>query len=154
MDAAIMGRCCVYQLRLQDSLDIISKVVPMVKILNIPIEEEKRCNVLNAISAKNRRIMASAYKACLRKCEHLKVLAINVPDCDATTFINGRVWAGYHLGISFSYNGNMWYKIWRMGLEPDKHISCRKIAEAYGGHGSDTYGEFKTTGQLEVLPIK
>jgi hypothetical protein len=48
----------------------------------------------------------------------------------------------------------MWYKVWRMGKEPDKHISCKKIAEAYGGHGTDNYGEFKTCGQLEVLPIK
>jgi hypothetical protein len=82
------------------------------------------------------------------------VIAINTSDADVMTFINGHVWDKYHLGISFSYNGNMWYKVWRLGYEPSKHITCRKIAEAYGGHGSENYGEFKTTGQLEVLPIK
>jgi hypothetical protein len=47
----------------------------------------------------------------------------------------------------------MWYKLWRLGLEPEKKINCAKIAESYGGHGRESYGEFRTSGQLEVLAI-
>jgi hypothetical protein len=151
MNSEIMGRCVVYKNILSSSI-VATK--GMVDRLNEPIDPQTRCAALETSIATNAQVMQNSYKGCLRKSEHLKVIAINTSDADATTFINVNVWNDYHLGIAFSYNGNMWYKVWRLGYEPSKHITCRKIAEAYGGHGTENYGEFKTTGQLEVLPIK
>ena len=151
-DSTDYGYAMVYQAMLPESLTSIVAYEGYYDHLAHPVTEEDIMQAIyynNTIDAIN---SSNAFNATLRKSEHLKVIAINALKC------NGRVlskfYDDYHLGISFAFNGLMWYRVWRLGKEKEKFINVRKIAEAYGGHGSENYGEFKTTGQLEVLPIK
>ena len=145
-------RCCVYQNILDSNLQDLNDP-GVISTLNDYIDTETLDTAAESTELANKRIMNNAYKAVLRKCEHLKVIAINTPEATGMTFVNSKVWDKFHLGISFHFDGNMWYKLWRMGLEPEKKINCAKIAESYGGHGRESYGEFRTSGQLEVLAI-
>ena len=151
-DGVDYGQAMVYQARMVQSLAGIAANDEYYNRLAEPILDEELFQAIHFNHIIDAMNALDAFNGTLRKSEHLKVIAINTLKC------NGRVFADYyedyHLGISFAFNGNMWYRIWRLGKEKEKFINVRKISEAYGGHGSENYGEFKTTGQLEVLPIK
>lgn len=151
-DSTVYGACLIYEARLRGSLKRVAFEKNMMSIIMMDIDPNDISDALVMSTTRRFSVIHNSYNGTLRKSEHLKVIALNSPKEDGRVFLER--YEKYHIGITYVFNGNMWYRVWRLGLEPDKFINIRKIAEAYGGHGSENYGEFRTSGQLEVLPIK
>lgn len=85
----------------------------------------------------------SAFKAALKKFPEYSVVAINYSRATKDIFLYEV--DDYELGLLFWFDGfRMNYEIYRLGANPDKFISCKTIAESYGGRGSTDKGSFKT----------
>ena len=85
----------------------------------------------------------SSFPVQLKKFPQYSVVAINYSRATKDIFLYGV--DEYELGLLFWYdNRHMHYKIYRLGANPDKFISCKTIAESFGGHGSYSEGTFST----------
>ena len=92
-------------------------------------------------------------KSTLRKFEDIEIIAVNTNMRNSTMF--DSVKDDYEVGVVYHYNakiGRMLYSLYRLNKNPERFISCAKIAESFGGGGHERAAGFSTSGVLELKP--
>ena len=106
------------------------------------------------VDANNKFILDTiGCKSILRKFEDIEIIAVNTNMKNSTVF--DSVKDDYEVGIVYHYNakiGRMLYSLYRLNKNPDRFISCAKIAESFGGGGHERSAGFSTSGILELKP--
>ena len=106
------------------------------------------------VDSNNKAILRKCgFAGVLRKFEDISCICVNT-HMNSTIF--DSVKDDYEVGIVFSYDGNkrrMFYTVYRLNMNPDRFISCAKIAESYGGGGHERAAGFSTSGVLEIKPL-
>ena len=95
----------------------------------------------------------NAFDAVIMGFEDLHVKAVNADRF--TSMIFDDVFNKYEVGVVYVFNGRSnIYSFYRLGENPEKPISCFKIAEAFGGGGHASAAGCYVDPKFEVIRVK